>query len=55
VARRTLSFDGGGIRIEPLARQALREQNGLLMIPTSGQSTNDALVRAQVHADRNRR
>ena len=47
-----VDLDGAGIRIEPVPGRALREQNGLLLIPASGQPLDDAMVRVLIDADR---
>ncbi|MGH9164654.1 MAG: AbrB/MazE/SpoVT family DNA-binding domain-containing protein [Acidimicrobiales bacterium] len=43
--------DGTGLRVEPLAREALEERGGRLVIPASGIELDDDTVRSLRHAD----
>lgn len=47
-----LELDGASIRIEPVAGSELREEGGLLLIPTAGTSIDNTLVRELIDADR---
>ena len=47
-----LIADGTGIRIEPVAGEGRAEEGGRLVIPASGVSLDDELVRALRDADR---
>jgi AbrB family looped-hinge helix DNA binding protein len=47
-----VSLDGAAIRIEPVPGDALREVEGLLLIPSSGSAIDDALVHELIDADR---
>ncbi|MGH2802276.1 MAG: AbrB/MazE/SpoVT family DNA-binding domain-containing protein [Thermoleophilaceae bacterium] len=38
--------EGTGIRVEPLAAEALEERDGRLVIPASGTTIDDDIVRA---------
>jgi AbrB family looped-hinge helix DNA binding protein len=49
-----IELDGAGIRIEPVAGQELREEQGLLLIPGTGKPIGDAVVRGLIDADRYR-
>lgn len=49
-----LEVDGSGIRIEPVIDGELVEQAGLLLIPTSGEPVDDALVRELIETNRDR-
>lgn len=50
-----IELDGAAIRIEPVAGTELREDGGLLVIPTTGTSIDDTLVRELIDADRHER
>ena len=50
-----VSLDGAAIRIEPVAESALREQDGLLVIPAAGTPIDSTLVRELIDADRHSR
>jgi AbrB family looped-hinge helix DNA binding protein len=50
-----IELDGAAIRIEPLAGTQLREEGGLLVIPTTGAPIDGALVRELIDADRHGR
>jgi AbrB family looped-hinge helix DNA binding protein len=50
-----IELDGAAIRIEPVAGTELREDGGLLVIPTTGTSIDDTLVRELIDADRHGR
>ncbi len=43
--------DGSALRVEPLAGDALEEENGRLVIPASGLALDDEAVRALRNAD----
>jgi AbrB family looped-hinge helix DNA binding protein len=47
-----IEIDGAGIRIEPVTSVELREEDGLLFIPSTGTSLDDAAVRELIDADR---
>jgi len=47
-----VELDGAGIRIEPIAGGALRETDGLLVIPATGTVVDAAMVRDLIDADR---
>jgi len=47
-----LELDGAAIRIEPVSGSGLREDAGLLMIPTAGTPLSAASVRELIDADR---
>jgi AbrB family looped-hinge helix DNA binding protein len=47
-----LELDGAAIRIEPVSGIGLREEDGLLVIPTSGAPLRAAAVRELIDADR---
>jgi hypothetical protein len=47
-----VQLDGATIRIEPIAGSELREDGGLLLIPSVGTPVTDALVRELIDADR---
>ena len=49
-----VELDGAGIHIEPVAGAALREENGLLVIPATGTQLDERLVRKLIDADRHR-
>ena len=50
-----IEVDGAAIRIEPVTGGELREENGLLLIPATGTSIDDALVRELIDVDRHER
>jgi hypothetical protein len=50
-----VNIDGAAIRIEPVAGSDLREHAGLLVIPATGTSMDDALVRELIDSDRHGR
>ena len=50
-----IELDGAAIRIEPVAGTELREDGGLLVIPTAGAPIDDTLIRELVDADRHGR
>lgn len=50
-----LELDGAAIRIEPVAGSELREEGGMLFIPTVGTPIDNALVRELIDADRHGR
>ncbi len=50
-----VELDGAGLRIEVVAGVALREQDGLLVIPGTGSVLPEALVRELIDADRHGR
>lgn len=50
-----VSLDGAAIRIEPLADRALRERDGLLVIPAAGTPLDSAKVSELIDADRHSR
>jgi hypothetical protein len=41
-----VTADGAGLRVEPLAGDALEERGGLLVIPAGGAEIDDELVRS---------
>jgi AbrB family looped-hinge helix DNA binding protein len=43
--------DGAGLRVEPLAEESLEERDGRLVIPASGASIDDEVVRSLRDAD----
>lgn len=45
-------LDGAAIRIEPLPGRDLREEDGLLLIPATGDPIGDDTVRELIDADR---
>lgn len=47
-----IDVDGAGLRIEPVAGEAVEERGGRLVIPATGQRLTDADVRALRDADR---
>ena len=47
-----LTVDGAAIRIEPVAGDGLVEEGGRLVIPATGATVDDDLVRALRDADR---
>lgn len=44
--------DGAGLRVEPIASDALAERDGLLVVAPSGVEIDDDLVRTLRDADR---
>jgi len=50
-----LELDGAAVRIEPVSGRALREVDGLLVIPATGQRLTGAAVRELIDADRHER
>ena len=46
-----VTAEGTGLRIEPLAEEALEEQGGRLVIPATGSPVDDDLVRSLRDAD----
>ena len=50
-----VSLDGAAIRIEPLADSALRERDGLLVIPAAGTPIDSAMISELIDADRHSR
>jgi AbrB family looped-hinge helix DNA binding protein len=50
-----IDLEGASIRIEPVAGEDLREEDGLLLIPPTGTAIDGETVRALVDADRSRR
>ena len=50
-----IELEGAAIRIEPVAGTKLREDGGLLFIPTTGAPIDDTLVRELIDADRHGR
>lgn len=49
-----IALDGAAVRIEPIAGVELAEQEGLLVIPSTGRSVTAADVEELVDADRQR-
>jgi AbrB family looped-hinge helix DNA binding protein len=47
-----LQLDGAAIRIEPVSGIGLREEDGLLVIPTTGAPLSAAVVRELIDAER---
>ena len=47
-----IEIDGAGIRIEPVSGSDIREDAGLLIIPATGRSIDDAVVRELIDRDR---
>lgn len=47
-----IEVDGAAIRIEPVVGGELREDSGLLLIPATGISIDDTLVRELIDVDR---
>ena len=47
-----LTVDGTGIRVEPISGVGLVEEDGRLVIPETGVTVDDELVRALRDADR---
>ena len=50
-----IEVDGAAIRIEPVVGRELREEGGLLLIPATGTSIDDAVVRELIDVDRDGR
>ena len=50
-----LEVDGAGIRIEAVVGDDVRRKNGLLVIPATGSTVDDAMVRDLIDADRHGR
>jgi bifunctional DNA-binding transcriptional regulator/antitoxin component of YhaV-PrlF toxin-antitoxin module len=50
-----IEIDGAAIRIAPVAGGALREVDGLLVIPAVGQAVDGDLVREMIDGDRHER
>jgi AbrB family looped-hinge helix DNA binding protein len=50
-----IEVDGAGLRIRPLSGSEFREADGLLFIPATGTTIDDASVRDMIDADRERR
>ena len=50
-----IEVDGAAIRIEPVTSGELREDDGLLLIPATGMSIGDTLVRELIDVDRHER
>lgn len=50
-----VDLDGAGIRIAPVAGNDLREEAGLLVIPSTGATITAAGVRELIDADRHER
>jgi AbrB family looped-hinge helix DNA binding protein len=46
-----ITADGAGLRIEPLADEALEDEDGLLVIPAADVAVSDDLVRTLRDAD----
>lgn len=46
-----VTADGAGLRVEPIAGDALDERDGRLVIPVSGAAIDDNLVRSLRDAD----
>jgi len=44
-----IELEGAAIRIEPVAGTKLREDGGLLFIPTAGKPIDDTLIHADRH------
>lgn len=49
-----VELDGAGLRIRPISGIELREDGDLLVIPRTGASIDDTLVRELIDADRHR-
>ncbi|MEO6577539.1 MAG: AbrB/MazE/SpoVT family DNA-binding domain-containing protein [Candidatus Limnocylindria bacterium] len=47
-----VELDGAALRIEPVGGGALREQDGLLVIPGTGMPLTGAVVRELIDAER---
>lgn len=50
-----IALDGAAIRIEPVVGTTLREDGGLLFIPTAGTPIDGSLIRELIDADRHGR
>ena len=50
-----LELDGAAVRIEPVSGRALKDIDGLLVIPATGQRLTKAAVRELIDADRHER
>ncbi len=50
-----LELDGAGVRIQPVPGSALRDDGGLLLIPSAGTPITTTLVRELIDADRHGR
>ncbi len=50
-----VELDGAALRIEPVGGGALREQDGLLIIPATGSTLTGAVVRELIDAERHGR
>jgi AbrB family looped-hinge helix DNA binding protein len=50
-----IEIDGAAIRLAPVTGSELREDAGLLVIPATGTSIDDALVRDLIDGDRHGR
>ncbi len=50
-----MELDGAGVRVEPVVGRELREEDGLLFIPSAGTPIDTAAVRELVDADRHGR
>ncbi|MGH2513514.1 MAG: AbrB/MazE/SpoVT family DNA-binding domain-containing protein [Candidatus Limnocylindrales bacterium] len=50
-----VELDGAALRIEPVAGSALREQDGLLVIPGTGTTLTGAVVRELIDTERHGR
>lgn len=50
-----VELDGAALRIEPVGGRALRERDGLLVIPAAGTPITGAAVRELIDADRHGR
>ena len=50
-----LELDGAAVRIEPVSGRALKQVDGLLVIPATGQRLTGAAVRELIDADRHER
>jgi AbrB family looped-hinge helix DNA binding protein len=46
-----VTIDGAGLRVEPLAGEDLEERDGRLVVPRSGTTIDDELVRGLRDAD----
>jgi AbrB family looped-hinge helix DNA binding protein len=49
-----VEIDGAGLRVEPIMGGELRDDDGLLLIPATGDPLDDSIVRELVDADRHR-
>jgi AbrB family looped-hinge helix DNA binding protein len=50
-----VELDGASVRIEPVAGRDLKEERGLLVIPSTGRPITAATVRELIDADRHGR